>query len=233
MKQRATAIILALFFCLQAIPAQQNELTSISFTVYGLRPGNYSNIYFQGASDKPTALTFHRKRRSGTYTAQVPVEALTLKFLQKGSHREEHEEGVLVELGSVPLPPDADKILFVFVPQTDSGAKNPFKILSIEDGGSSGQSGTVRIINLTALPLIGMAEGEKFELQSLSCSQPFELSRNSQTDLSILAKGSSRHHLVYRNSFRIDPESRAILFLTPPYRKASLKLGGHMLYEEL
>ena len=124
-------------------------------------------------------------------------------------------------------------MLFVFVPRTKPDAEEPYRILPVPDNLSADQNGTVRIINLTGLTLLGMVEGEQFELPSLSCSRPFQAAAEGKSDFSIVAEGTSRYHLVYRNSFRIDSESRAILFLTPPYRKVSLKLGGQMLYEEV
>jgi len=233
MNYHAIAAIWAFLLCLQIMSAQQAELTRFSFTVYGLRPGDYSNIYYEDARGEPAELKFDRKRRSQAYEAEILTKTPALKFLSKTTDSINNEVRGYRELSTVQLTQDPDKLLFVFVPQKNPDNVGSFRILPVEDTVSPSERGTVRIINLTGLTLFGMVDDERFELPSLSCSQTFRTVKTGQSDFSIIAEGSSRFHLVYRNSFSIDSESSALLFLTPPYRRVSLKLGGHMLYEEL
>jgi len=233
MNYRVITLIWAFFFCLSMASAQPEETIRFSFSVYGLRPGDYSRIYYRDARGEPVKLTFHRKRRSERYEAEVLAEAAALKFLRKVIAGDRNKESGYREISTVRLSQEPDRLLFVFVPRKNSDEEEPYRILPVADNQSAGQGGTVRIINLTGLTLLGMVEGERFELPSLSTSKPFRATREGQSDFSIVAEGTSRYHLVYRNSFSIDSESRAILFLTPPYRKVSLKLGGQMLYQEV
>lgn len=229
----AIPLILASLLCLTTVSAQQAEVTRLSFTVYGLGPGDYSNIHYQDAHGEPIKLDFHRKRRSDAYQAEILTETPVLKFLRKTTGEDKGEKSDYMEISTVQLPKVSGRLLFVFVPENNPGTKEPFRILPVDDAPSAGPSASVRIINLTGSTLLGMVDSERFELPSLACSEPFQTVSGRQSDFSIVAEGSSRYHLVYRNSFRIDSGSRAILFLTPPYRKVSLKLGGQLLFEDL
>ncbi|MGB0335003.1 MAG: hypothetical protein ACPGGN_06590 [Opitutales bacterium] len=231
--RQVTAII---FFCSiifsPALHGQPSEISRIEFSVYGLRPGNYSDIYFEDLNGEPVRLEFNKKSRSKTYEAKVFTESPRLRFLKRVKSNDPNQTGdAYTEISTVSLRPE--KTLFVFIPNKQVRSDAAFKVLPVEDGKSRTDGGTVRILNLTGVTLVGAIDGRRFRLDALGCSPAFKIDADEPSDFSIIAEGSSRFHLVYRNNLRVDSESRAILFLTPPYRKVSLKLGGEMLYEDL
>lgn len=226
-----TTILLFLLFSLHLEAAAANELIRFKFTAYGLQPGNYSKIYYEDARGEPTEIKFHKKRRSGEYEAEVFADRKSLSFLRltngtTGDEPKQYSQVTEVQFGEIP-----ERLLLVFMPNRDSG--QAYQVLPINDISSKSDGGSIRIINLTRVPLLGFVNNRHFELASLATSKPFRAANNKTAEFSIVAEGTSRYHLVYKNNFSFDPDSRSILFLTPPYRRASLKLGGQMLHEEL
>jgi hypothetical protein len=230
MKFRCTLFLsLSLFSCLSLVEAQNKEVFRFEFSVYGLRPGDYSNIYFEDARGKPTPVEFQRKRKSDRYQAEILPEKPILRFLR----REDKNEAIYEEISVVALDQLPDEPLLIFAPIKQTNSNGEFKIISVENNASSAEAGTLRVLNLTGVTLIGAIDRKRFELPAFTSSPAFDCVQNGSADVSIVAEGSSRYHLVYRNNLSVDRESRAILFLTPPFRKVSLKLGGQMLYEDV
>jgi len=199
------------------------------FTVYGLHPGDYSDIRYQGADGKLMELNFKRKRRSLTYKAKILRADPVLRFYRSASSESATE---VKEIASLRLNESAHKLLLIFLPEK-AAMDGALSILPIEEGAQQALAGTVRIFNLTGVTLYGIAENERFRLEHLDCGQPINLGKDNRGEFSILAEGSTRYHLVYKNELKVDDESQALLFLTPPYREGSLRIGGHLLYEEI
>lgn len=230
MKNRCiVSIFLSFFSCFSYIEAQTAGVLQFEFSVYGLRPGDYSNIFFEDARGKPTPVDFQRKRKSDPYLAEVLPEKPIIRFLR----RENNSEGLYKEISFVQFDQMPNEPLLVFAPIKQPSLKNEFRVIPIEDKENTAEAGTIRVFNLTSVTLIGSIDRKRFEIPPFTSSSPIDCSQSSPADISIVTEGSSRYHLVYRNDLTVDRESRAILFLTPPFRKVSLKLGGQMLYEDI
>lgn len=230
MKRLVTLLLTVIPLALpQLATADDETMFTQYFTVYGLHPGDYSDIRYQGADGKLMELNFKRKSRSLTYEAKILRADPVLRFFRSTNSGSATE---VKEIAHLRLNKSAYKLLLIFLPE--KAAKDvALRILPIEEGTQQSLAGTVRIFNLAGVTLYGLVENERFRLEHLECGQPINLGKDNRGEFSIVAEGSTRYHLVYKNELKVDDESQALLFLTPPYRKGSLRIGGHLLNEEI
>lgn len=225
-----TAFIILLLTTGHAISAAETSFT-VEFSVYGLRPGNYNDLYFNSEASKTEPLQFKSKQRSAKYQATLPLTDPVLRFYRKTNPPAPEGEPVMQAVGSVQITPDRDDVLLVFSEKKGGPAADRFNIYPVADSLTTFQYGMMKILNITGVEVIGMFGKHKLKLRNGQCSKPGSVPDASETLISIAAEGSTRYHLLYRNRMPIDPDCRALLILRPPVREGSLRISGHLLVE--
>lgn len=213
--------------------AKDESTFTVNYRVYGLHPGNYKNIRGHDVSSESTPIEFRPKARSETYRASLNKENPILTFTRRSRKVDQNSEPVDQTIASAAVKPGSRQILIVFT-QTKNGQKESnYKAIAIDDSSIAFPASSLRILNLTGMEIIGLLDSKQVELENYACSAFKKNSNKIGIRISIATEGSTRHHLLYRNTLQIDPRERALLILRGPTRKGSLRIGGNVLYQNL
>lgn len=212
------------------------ETKALNFRVYGLRPGNYEGLYIIDAKNEKIDLVFKRKNRSSasevTYFTSDPI----LKIYRDSNEPDPDGNYFPILVAQCRVDPRHLELLLIFSKVRNTKTENSnieFLVTSMEDSLSRFSTGTIRILNITGVSIIGEAAKTRLELENGEVSSSSPISRNEKTQISIAAKGSTRYHLLYRNSLRTSADSRSLLILRPPAREGSVQIVGHLLEESI
>jgi len=209
------------------------ERYTIRFSVYGLRPGDYANLYFRDATGGPHDVAFKPKRRSIAYDATLTAKDPVLRFYRRPNpNTEENELLDSPPLATVPLPPASGRQLIVFQRSRGSQTDEQYSVFVADDAEANFPAGSIRVLNTTGAEISSALNGNRFQLKQGQISRPTHVG-NSDARITVVARGADRYHLLYRNEFEFDDKGRALLILRPPAREGSLRVGGHLLYEGL
>lgn len=200
----------------------QQETFQVDFKVYGLRPGDYSNVMLQD-SEGLKSITFKPKSRSESYTANLLFSDPVLRF--------KHLDGEKVPMAATRIEPNTRQILLIFTKTNQKNNRLPYTAIPVEDSTEGFGIGTLRVMNLTGVEIFGTFNGSRFILNNGESSEAGQTSNDGPTEIAVAAQGKSRIHLLYKNKLKLNPQSRSLLLLLPPERQGSLRIGGHLLTE--
>jgi len=198
----------------------QTQTRTIEFRVFGLPANTDPKMYTMGPSGKLQAIQFKARVRSDSYQAQINIENPQLHFYGASD-----TAGQPHILSSAQIDPDWQTVLCVFSKSTDAGVS----LITIPDDTDSLSPGTLRVLNLSGIKVLGRINGQNMQLPTRQLSSPVPLETSQLNDIRIAAEGPSQHHLVYQNQLRIQSSSRALLILRPPRRPGSIHIATQLL----
>ena len=217
-----------LFGLAGSIQAQVSETFRFDFTVYGLHPGDFEEIYYLDPEGEPAMLEFRRRQRSPVYSAQVESPGTPLRFFRI---RDSGEDVFYETVGEVIPEPNWSDMLLLFVRKPGDRDTAPFRIYAADDDVRNFPFGSVRIINLTGIPLGGSIDQQRERIQPGSWTNAFRIRRPGNVDVLFAAATSESVHLVYRRTMPLGTDSRTLLILRPPARLGSIRIGATTLQD--
>jgi len=212
-----------------SLTAQTGETYSINFRVYGLRPGVYADMAFRDMSNSLKQINFASKSRSASYQAKLSLNDPVLHFYNRGSSSDPLHR----HIASVQLSPADDNSLLVFSTVSNRGSEKEHTVHLIGDGTADFPAGSIKFLNLTGVPLNGSINKTRFDLKPSASSRAIRSDAVRKNDITIIAEGSSRYHLVYKNILSLQSDNRALIILRAPPRIGSHRIGGHILKDTL
>jgi len=205
--------------------SQKTETYEVNFRVYGLRPGDYSNLVAVDHRLKPIEIQFENKERSARYEATLSKTHPWLNFYRKPlAPAEERIPIARIRLGS-----GKSDFLLIFGKLGMAEEAYDFHVSAINDDRRNFPAGSICIINFSGRKLYGKANKATFELEHLASSKPASGANDENTSIAIVVEGANRYHLAYNNTVKLRKSDRAILILRQPVRRGSLRLGGHII----
>ncbi|MGB0257380.1 MAG: hypothetical protein ACPGES_01895 [Coraliomargarita sp.] len=207
--------------------AASPESYKIHFSTYALRPLDTANLYYQNAPESYTELTFRKKSRSDLHQATIQTSDAALRIFRKRDLPNGSEEYLPAGLTKVPQ----DKTQWLLLLTDNPKQPGMVRAYVIEDSSTNFPKGSIRVANVTGVETIGKINTTAVNISNGATSQAFQTGVKETVDISVAAKGDSRYHLLYKNTIRITSGSRGLLILTPPIRKGSIRIGGHLLLE--
>lgn len=223
-----TSVYLSIFFSLLASCWGQSPASySVNFSVYALRPLATNNLYYQDSPESFTKLEFRPKSRSDIYQASIPSHNQSLRIYRQTISTNGETNYQLA--GQTTLPQSQTPWLVILT--NNPSDSNTIKAYAVDDSSISYPKGSMRLANITGVEVVGKINDASVTLPSSQISQAFHGGSREAFDIAIAAEGNSRYHLLYKNTVRITSGSRGLLLLTPPVRKGSIRIGGHLLLE--
>ncbi|MBC2600652.1 hypothetical protein [Puniceicoccus vermicola] len=195
------------------------------FRVFGLHPGNYKGIYYLNPDGDPEALQFDRRQRSVFYhfRADFPVQPLRFfRIIDDGG------EGYFQTVAEITPNPSWSEVLLLF---TDPPQSEMLKVYPAEDDEEEFPFGSLRVINLTSIPLGGSIDKQTENIAPGQWTDAFSIQRPGKVDVLFAAATSDSVHLVYRKSMPLWKDSRTLLILRPPARSGSIRIGATTLQD--
>ena len=212
--------------------ATEKKTFKVAFRVYGIPSGDFKNIGFSPDAKKFNSVPFKAKQRSTQFEATLSSENPVLAFYRKQTTAlEQPDAPVFSKVGSVRLESGMQDVLLIFIPNPADDSNQKFLIHKVPDSKNAFPTGSLSILNLTGTEIIGKFHQTNVKLKSGFCSPAGALSAEGQTFVQIAVPSPSGYHMVYRHHLRIHPEKRALLILSPPARRGSLRIEGHLLME--
>jgi len=209
--------------------SQKIETYEVNFRVYGLRPGDYIDLVAIDHSLKPIELHFKSKERSTRYKATLSKSNPWLYFYRKPLAEVDQR----IPVARMRLTSGKSDFLLIFVKSGMTEGTDQFHISAIKDDRTNFPAGSICILNFSERKLHGKTNKTTFELEPLASSKPINGRSGEDTGVVIVVEGQSRYHLVYNNTIKLRKSDRAILILRHPVRKGSLRLGGHIIRDNL
>ena len=208
--------------------ATQPASYSVTFSTYALRPLKTKNLYYADASKSLTKLEFRKKSRSDHYKATIHSEDGYLRIYRRNTTSEKGATPILV--GQILIKPTSAPLLLLITQGSDH-SNDTINAYAIDDSQSNFPQGSIRLVNIAGVNVFGKIGTGQIALENGDTSQAFNEGSRDTLDISIAAKGNNRYHLLYKNNIRVTSGSRGLLILTPPSRKGSTRIGGHLLLE--
>jgi hypothetical protein len=198
---------------------QQEELSPpLRFTVFSARP--VADMAFLPRVDAmQEKLEFYPTARSPRYEYRGPMP---LQFFGAGGE-------VAAEAA---VPHEMRDVLLLFIPIVATPAQTALRhrVAIIDDSPArSGPRGLV-IIDLSGLPLSGMANQERVTLMP-GLNPALAVGASVRIKLATEFKG--RSYQAYANAFELGPDERALLILFPPFYRGSLEVQSRLLRDEV
>ena len=204
-----------------------SESYTVKFSTYALRPLDTSSLYYLESPGSFTRLIFRKKSRSVLYQANIQTKDSSLHIYRKRQRPNEAAEYLPVGLAKVPQG-DAQWLLLL---TSDPADPDRVRAYAIEDSATNFPKGSIRVANITGVVTVGEINSTTISIPNGTITKAFQSGSGETFDIAVAAKGSNRYHLLYKNSIRITSGSRGLLILTPPIRKGSIRIGGHLLLE--
>ncbi len=199
---------------------------SVTFSTYALRVLETENLYYADAPGSLTKLEFRKKSRSDHYQATLQKADGTLRMYRRNGPSAKKMSAILV--GQIRIDPTDVPLLLLITPGNDRTV-NTINAYAIDDSQSNFPTGSIRLVNLAGVDVLGRIGSEQITLGNGGISQAYHTESQQFLDISIAAKGNNRYHLLYKKNIRVASGSRSLLILTPPARKGSIRIGGHLL----
>jgi hypothetical protein len=216
------------FLAVTTASAAQPASYSVTFSTYALRPLETANLYYADAPESLTKLEFRKKSRSDHYKATIQSEDGTLRIYRKNPTSENGTPPTLI--GQIRIEPTNAPLLLLLTQGSDH-TNDTVNAYAIDYSQNNFPKGSIRLVNITGVDVFGKIGTGQITLKDGSISQAFKEGSREAFEVSIAAKGNNRYHLLYKNNIRITSGSRGLLILTPPSRKGSIRIGGHLLLE--
>jgi len=201
---------------------------SVTFSTYALRVLDTANLYYADAPQSLTKLEFRKKSRSDHYQATIQSEDGALRIYRKDTASTKEMPPTLV--GRIRIEPTNVPLLLLLTSDSDR-TKDMINAYAIDDSQHNFPQGSLRLVNIAGINLFGKVGTSQIALAHGGISQAYNQESPAPLDISIAAKDHHRYYLLYKNNIRITSGSRSLLILTPPARKGSIRIGGHLLLE--
>jgi len=201
---------------------------SVTFSTYALRVLDTANLYYADAPQSLTKLEFRKKSRSDHYQATIQSEDGALRIYRKDTASAKEMPPTLV--GRIRIEPTNVPLLLLLTSDSDR-TKDMINAYAIDDSQHNFPQGSLRLVNIAGINLFGKVGTAQIALAHGGISQAYNQESPAPLDISIAVKDHHRYYLLYKNNIRITSGSRSLLILTPPARKGSIRIGGHLLLE--
>ncbi len=206
----------------------EKESFTFKFTVFGLHPGNYEGIHYFAPDGDPEELNFRKRQRSLTYSCEVELPVEPLRFFRIQSS----PEGPIFEtVAQITPSPGWSEMLFLFTEPQQKQDSFPLTVFAADDDEKDFPFGTIRVLNLTGIPLGGSIDGRSEYIKPKDWTDAFRIKRAGEVDILFAAATSESLHLVYRKTMPLWENSRTLLILRPPSRRGSIRIGATTLQD--
>ena len=226
-KLRSLLNCLLLFMAISSISHAQ-ELRAVEFRAFNLRPGNFTDIHFKDNAGQLIKLNFKKKSRTEVYATKISAEDNFLYFYPKRSPV--LEESQLLPIARAWIDPKWKSPLLI-ISEISTSDSVRYSITTLEDSNVSFPYGSLKVVNLAGVKIIGSIGGSRVTLNNSQASRSFELNDDGKISVTIAAESSSRHHLLYKNTLPLNGDSKSLLILRPPRRNGSVKILGQLVIE--
>lgn len=224
---RSLLICLSLFMAISSISHAQ-ELRTVEFRAFNLRPGNFTDIHFKDHAGELIKLNFKKKSRTEVYATKISAEDNFLYFYPK--RNQVLEESQLLPIARAWIDPKWKSPLLI-ISEISTSDSVRYSITTLEDSNVSFPYGSLKVVNLAGGKIIGSIGGSRVTLNNSQASRSFELNDDGKITVTIAAESSSRHHLLYKNTLPLNEDSKSLLILRPPRRNGSVKILGQLVIE--
>tara|TARA_B110000483_G_C18037492_1_gene481242 strand:+ start:106 stop:843 length:738 start_codon:yes stop_codon:yes gene_type:complete len=226
-KLRSVLICLSLFMAISTISHAQ-ELRTVEFRAFNLRPGDFTDIYFQDPAGELIKLNFKQKSRTEVYASKVSAKDNFLYFYPKISPGS--EDSPLLPITRTWIDPKWKSPLLI-ISEISTNDSVGYSITAFEDSNVSFPYGSFKVVNLVGRKIIGSIGSNRVTLNNSQASRSFELNGDGKILVTIAGESSSRRHLLYKNTLLLNENSKSLLILRPPRRNGSVKILGQLLIE--
>ena len=224
---RSVLICLPLFMAISSISHAQ-ELRTVEFRAFNLRPSNFTDIHFKDHAGELIKINFKQKSRTEVYATKISAEDNFLYFYPKRS--QVLEESQLVPIARAWIDPKWKSPLLI-ISEISTSDSVRYSITTLEDSNVSFPYGSLKVVNLVGRKIIGLIGGNRVTLNNSQASRSFELNDDGKISVTIAGESSSRHHLLYKNKLLLNENNKSLLILRPPRRNGSVKILGQLLLE--
>ena len=224
---RSVLICLSLFMAILSISHAQ-ELLTVEFRAFNLRPGNFTDIYFKDPAGVLIKLNFKKKSRTEVYATKISAEDNFLYLYPKRSPG--LEESQLLPIARTWIDSKWKSPLLI-ISEISTNDSVRYSITAFEDSSVSFPYGSLKVVNLAGGKIIGSIGGNRVTLNNSQASRSFELNDDGKILVTIAGESSRRHHLLYKNTLPLNEDSKSLLILRPPRRNGSVKILGQLLLE--
>jgi hypothetical protein len=189
-------------------------LRQFVFTVFSAEPVGRL-MYVPRPEAAPLPLAFYPTARSPRYAYTGP-ETVQLFDAVTGA--------VVAE---VSVPSAIRSALFIVSAIDRPAATNlRYRVQVLDDGATQHPPGTLRILNLSGLPLSGTINGRPLTLKD-GMNAPLRVGASAEVRLR--TRFRDRSYQAYAETIALDDSGRALLLLLPPYRQGSLEMQSRVL----
>jgi hypothetical protein len=204
------------------------EFRTVEFRAFNLKPGDFTDINFKNPAGDLTQLSFKKKSRTEAYTTKISAEDNYLYFYPKRSP--DLEDPILLPITRTWIDPKwRSPLLLISDISTNDSVR--YSITAFEDSYASFPPGSLKVVNISGVEIIGVIDGSRVTLNNSQASRSFKINDNEKIQVIIAAESSTRHHLLYKNTLSLNNNTRSLLILRPPRRNGSVKILGQLVIE--
>lgn len=211
----------------------QRPTIELEFKIAPIGQTDWSNIQYEAEPGVFEDLTFYHHRRS-TKTYKYRGEQ-PLIFYRLKKETQTHSEHLVsrTPIASIEIKKSMKEILLLFR-KTASDQKKPeaLKIYLVKDDHRSFPPNTFKLFNGTQATLYGKIGALKTEIH-LGATAPIHFSDfiDEKADITLAVQTEEGPRLVFDNTLEFEENSRALILLTPPKRKHSLRLQSKIFLD--
>lgn len=206
-------------------PLASEESREIEFKAFNIRPGNFSNLMYYDADKELQTVAFKKKNRTERMRSKIDTESNRLIFYLKNAALEKP-----TPVASTWVDPEIQTPLLIFTDRSSEHLRK-YSIVVIEDALSIAPVGSIRIVNLTGIKIVGSIDDKIIKLKNSSVSKSHLFAKNNRVRVTIASKNRTQFYLLYRNTLSLNANARSLLILRPPKRRGSVKISGQLLVE--
>ncbi|MGE9291483.1 MAG: hypothetical protein ACQKBT_10865 [Puniceicoccales bacterium] len=208
--------------------SQEEETFRFEFRVFGLHPGQYDGIHFINPKGEPQEIDFRRRQRSQTYEYESTLPAAPITFFRIEKNG---DDNLYRPVAQITPSPSWSEMLFLFQQPPDASPDSPLTVAAADDTVQNFPFGSLRVLNLTGIPLAGSIAKQLEEISPGEWTDAFRFNKSGKVDVVFAAAGSEKFHLVYRKIIPLKNNSRTLLILRPPNRVGSIRIAASTLQE--